>query len=101
MNVGELVAKIVKVRAERGFVTDPLKIHLLLTEEVGEIAGELKRLWSKNYDPFDASRLAEEIADVFCLLSALANEFNIDLEQAVQQKFFEADGQRTWKTAAE
>jgi NTP pyrophosphatase (non-canonical NTP hydrolase) len=73
-------------------------LHTL--EEVGEIAGELKRLWSKNYDPFDASRLAEEIVDVFCLLSALAHEFDIDLEQAVRKKFFEADGQRTWKTAA-
>jgi hypothetical protein len=30
MNIGELVAEIVQVRAERGFVTDPLKICIHL-----------------------------------------------------------------------
>ena len=70
----QLSKRIVEKRAERGFVTDPLKIHLLLTEEVGEVAGELKRSWSKNYDGLSRERLAEEISDVFCLLVALANE---------------------------
>lgn len=46
-DINQLSQRIVEKRAERGFVTDPLKIHLLLTEEVGEIAGELKRSWSK------------------------------------------------------
>ncbi|MBT7914681.1 hypothetical protein HN588_12320 [Candidatus Bathyarchaeota archaeon] len=40
MQMAELVDKIVAKRAERGFVTDPLKIYVLLTEEVGEIAAE-------------------------------------------------------------
>ena len=31
-------------RAERGFVTDPVKLQVLLTEEVGEIAAEIKKL---------------------------------------------------------
>lgn len=101
MDTAELVAEIVAGRAERGFVTDPLKIYLLLAEEVGEIAGELKRLWSQNYEPFETERLADEIADVFCLLAALANEFEIDLETAVRRKVFDADGQRRWRSAAD
>ena len=94
-----LSQRIVEKRAERGFVTDPLKIHLLLTEEVGEIAGELKRSWSKNYSEFSQERLAEEISDVFCLLVALANEYDIQIEEAVEKKFFGKDEARGWKTA--
>ncbi|MCP4140058.1 MAG: hypothetical protein GY755_07175 [Chloroflexi bacterium] len=98
MSLNDLVKKIAKKRSERGFVTDPLKIHMLLTEEVGEIAAELKKLWSKNYDGFDKNKLAEELSDTFCLLAAMANECEIDLEKAVQDKFFEKDGKRAWKT---
>lgn len=87
-------------RAERGFVTDPLKIQLLLTEEVGEISAELKRTWSKNYDDFSRERLSEEIADCFCLLAALAHEFEIDIEEAVEQKFFQKDQNRGWQSEA-
>jgi len=101
MQIAELVAKIVAKRTERGFVTDPLKIHVLLTEEIGEVAAELKRTWSKNYSEFSRDKLGEEIADVFCLLAALANEFDIDIERSVKEKFFEADESRTWRSAAQ
>jgi NTP pyrophosphatase (non-canonical NTP hydrolase) len=97
----ELQRRIVQIRAERGFVTDPLKIYILLTEEVGEVSSELQRLWSKNYDDFDTNRLADELADVFVLLTALANAFEIDLEEAVQTKFVEKDAQREWKSRPE
>ncbi len=78
--LGELAAQVVKKREERGFVTDPLKLHVLLTEEMGEVAAELKRTWSVNYESFSKERLAEEIADSFCLLVALADRFGIDIE---------------------
>ncbi|NJN81407.1 MAG: hypothetical protein HC802_03415 [Caldilineaceae bacterium] len=81
------------------FVTDPTQIQILLTEEVGEISSELKRLWSVNYDTFDRTRLANEIADVFVLLAALASEFEIDIAEAVESKFFAKDAQRSWKSA--
>ncbi len=86
------------MRSQRGFVTDPLKIHLMLTEEVGEIAAELKRLWSQNYDEFDRKRLADEISDAFVLLSALASEFEVDLESAIESKFIQSDDKREWKS---
>ena len=101
MHLEELIQRIVSKRSERGFVTDPLKLHILLSEEVGEIAGELKKIWSKNYPTFEREKLSEEIADVFCLLAALANEFEIDIEKAVEAKFFTADESRAWRTAVQ
>tara|TARA_R110001583_G_scaffold67490_9_gene192980 strand:- start:3778 stop:4110 length:333 start_codon:yes stop_codon:yes gene_type:complete len=95
----DLQARIVNTRHERGFVTDPLKLQILLTEEVGEISAELKRLWSQNYDAFSRERVANELADTFVLLSALASEFDIDLESAVESKFFNSDSERKWASA--
>ena len=74
---------------------------MLLSEEIGEIASALKRLWSKNYGEFDRDQLQEEIADVFVLLAALATEFDIDIEEAVVDKFFQKDSTREWKSAIE
>ncbi len=64
---------------------------------MGEVAKELKRTWSANYDAFNQAQLADEIADVFVLLSALASTFEIDI--AVETKFFDKDGKRTWNMA--
>ena len=98
--LADLQNAISKTRAERGFVTDPVKLQVLLTEEVGEITAEIKKLWSVNYDDFNRDRLQEEIADVFVLLAALATRFDIDIEEAVTTKFFGKDGAREWKSAA-
>ena len=95
----DLQARIANTRKERGFVTDPIKIQIMLTEEVGEVSAELKRLWSKNYDAFSKGRVANELADTFVLLSALASEFDIDLEEAVEAKFFKSDSKRKWASA--
>lgn len=82
-------------------MTDPAKLQVLLSEEIGEIASEIKGLGSQNYDEFSQARLKEEIADVIVLLVALADQFDIDIEQAVVEKFFEKDGLRKWKSAIE
>ena len=97
--LADLQKAISETRAERGFVTDPVKIHLLLTEEVGEIASELKKLWSINYGDFNCHQLQEEIADAFVLLAALATQFDINIEGAVVDKFFRKDRAREWKSA--
>ncbi len=94
----EIQRRIKETRKKRGFVTDPNKIQILLVEEIGEISSELKRLWSKNYDRFDPARLGDEIADAFVLLVALAAEFEIDIADAVEAKFFTKDSERTWKS---
>jgi NTP pyrophosphatase (non-canonical NTP hydrolase) len=49
----------------------------------------------------DRRRLGDEIADVFVLLAAIAEKFDIDIEQAVAEKFFQKDGLREWKSAIE
>ena len=56
-SVADLQASIVETRARRGFVTDPLKLLALLTEEVGEVASEIKGSWSDNYGEFSRNRL--------------------------------------------
>ena len=99
-NLIDIQKRISDERTRRGFVKDPIKIAILLSEEVGEIASELKRLWSKNYDDFSEERLTEEIADTFVTLAALANQFDIDIEKAVERKFFGKDANREWKSAA-
>lgn len=90
-----LQRKISDIRAQRGFFTDPLKIMIHLTEEIGEVASQVRRTWSVNPDDFDQSQLEDEIAEVFVILTALANQFDIDIEQAVVKKFFESDSNRT------
>ena len=60
--------RVVETREERRFTQDPLRMLALLSEEIGEIAGELKRTWSNNYPPFDREDLADEISDAFVLL---------------------------------
>ena len=98
-NLTDLQKRIADERGKRGFVTDPVKLAVLLSEEIGEIASELKRLWSINYDEFRADRLKEEVADTFVILVALANQFDIDIEEAVEGKFFGKDAQREWKSS--
>ena len=95
----DLQRRVVQLRAERGFTTDPLRLYTLLNEEIGEIAGQLKRTWSPNYAPFEKSDLAEEVADCMVLLLALAERFDIDVAQAIENKFFRKDSDRVWQTA--
>jgi len=97
-DISEIQRKISEVRRKRGFVTDPTKIQILLTEEIGEISSELKKLWSINYDEFNPDRVSDEIADAFVLLCALASEFDIDIGQAVKSKFFSKDAERAWNS---
>ena len=97
----DLQRRIAAVRAERGFTTDPVRLLALLVEEVGEVAGELKKTWSANYPDLVVDELADELADVFVLLSALASEHDIDLGEAVTTKFFERDSTRQWASAGQ
>ena len=58
----------------------------------------LKGSWSPNYPPVDAQQLGSEFADFFVLIAALASQFEVDLEAATRSKFFDADGDREWKS---
>lgn len=95
----ELQRAIAQVRADRGFTNDPLRIFTLFNEEVGEAARELKKAWSPNYGAQEGAKLAEELADCFVALCALASAHDIDLSAAVENKFFETDEKRDWASA--
>lgn len=83
----------------RGFTRDPVHLVVLLAEEVGEIAREVKKRWSPNYDRFDPQRLGRELADVFVLIAALASEAGVDIADTVEEKFFREDSEREWRSA--
>ena len=95
----ELQDLVGKIRRERGFTMEPLRVFTLLTEEIGEVARELKRTWSPNYQAFSKEDLEDEIADVLVCVLALANQFEIDVEKALTKKLLDKDGRRHWKSA--
>jgi NTP pyrophosphatase (non-canonical NTP hydrolase) len=95
----EIQSLVGKTRQERGFTMDPLRIFALLTEEVGEVSSELKRAWSPNYEAFSPKDLGNELADVLVCLLALANQFDIDVEEALREKLLHKDSRRIWKSA--
>jgi NTP pyrophosphatase (non-canonical NTP hydrolase) len=92
-----LQAKVAALRKERGFTQDPERVLLLLVEEVGEVAQQLKRTWSPNYDSFTKNAIAEELADVLFVLLGLAELLDVDLAEAMKKKTVQ-DGERKWKS---
>jgi len=73
---------------------------LLLSEEVGELARAIRDAGgiSTKYETKgrDKSELSEEFADVLNYLFDLANDFDIDLEEAYRAKH-EKNKTRTWE----
>ena len=100
MELKEIQRQGKQMREKRGFTMEPDHIFMMLAEEVGEVAGELKRVWSKNYEKFAVEDLEDELADVMVLLLALANQFDIDMETAVRSKIGKDEG-RNWVSAQE
>lgn len=84
---------------ERGFADQtPLQASLLLVEEVGELMKCIRKSHAnmrvdknKTYE-FDP---AGEIADIFIVLTCIANQLEVDMEQAFRAKE-DANKKRTW-----
>lgn len=81
----ELQSFIATLIKEKGWSTDPNEIFVLLTEEVGEVAKEVRRTWKKGVADVRPA-LAAELADVLFYVADLANVHGIDLAQAVRDK---------------
>jgi NTP pyrophosphatase (non-canonical NTP hydrolase) len=79
-------------RRERGFEDTPERLMILLTEEVGEIATEIRKHWKGLAEP---RRLAYEIIDALTYLVRMARGFGADLEQAVIEKE-RLNSKRSW-----
>jgi NTP pyrophosphatase (non-canonical NTP hydrolase) len=79
-------------RQERGFEDSPEHLIMLLTEEVGEIATEVRKSWKGRGDP---AHLGHELIDALTYVLRLAGHFAVDLEQAVRDKEAQ-NATRTW-----
>ncbi len=88
-----------KMIMARGFEEEtPQDILMLLTEELGELAKEVRKTTKVKLDrnADKTPNLGNEIADVFNYLLALCVAENIDLLQAFKQKE-EINLRREWK----
>lgn len=89
-----------ELEVERGFKDQTATEKcLLLGEEIGELFKAVRRCEGLKVDPDSLIREVEhELADVFIYLCAIANRYDIDLEQAFRSK--EAlNRQRKWLSA--
>lgn len=98
-SVRELQEYTKKMIEARGFSGEtPKDIMLLLTEELGELAKEVRKSTNLKID-VNSSRIQnidKEIADVFIYIMSLCVATNIDLFQAYKSKE-EINFNRTWK----
>ncbi|MDH4247370.1 MAG: hypothetical protein OEW39_06095 [Deltaproteobacteria bacterium] len=90
--LNELVLHVEAKRRERAFEDTPESLMILLTEEVGEVATELRRRWKGQEDP---QRAGHELVDALTYLFRLAFVFQINLEQALLDKERE-NAKRIW-----
>ena len=83
----------------RGFENEtPKDIMLLLTEEIGELAREIRKLSGIKMDIEKEYKTgaSEEIADVFIYILSMCKVLNIDLLEAFKNKE-KINLKRTWK----
>lgn len=60
----------------------------VLTEEVGELARVMARRYGdQSFKAGEKDNLADEMADVLWVLTCLANQTEVDLEQAMERNF--------------
>lgn len=84
------------IEVERGFdAQGPIEKCLLLGEETGEL---FKAVRTQEGLPIETSggAVADELADIFIYLCAIANRYDIDLEKAFRAKE-ERNAKRTWR----
>ena len=98
--LSEFQAYVSEMEAERGFTEEtPAQKCLVLTEEVGELCKEIRKLEGvKMADNYREGNVANEIADVLLVLTTLANRLNVDLATALATKETKNNA-RTWKKA--
>lgn len=102
----------ISLDAEKGFETDPYFNFISFSEEIGELARVLRRLWIKQIglqreglQPVEAQqqavdtyreRIKDELADTLAYLLKLSNYAGIDLEEAYLEKM-DINTRRLWK----
>lgn len=86
-----------KLELQRGFDNqNALEKCLLLGEEMGELFKAIRKAMKLKTDiNSNIGSVKEEIADILIYLCAIANRFEIDIEQAFREKE-EINKQRQW-----
>lgn len=93
MSLGQVQSHVETKRRERRFEEGPERLALLLTEEVGEIATEVRKGWKNMADP---ERAGMEVIDALCYTLRLAWCEGVDIEAAITQKEQQNAG-RVWQ----
>jgi NTP pyrophosphatase (non-canonical NTP hydrolase) len=88
---------VAELEVERNFMEQTvIEKCLLLGEEVGELFKSIRKKEGLNIDlNSNTSQISYELADIFIFLCAIANRYNIDLEQAFRSKE-EINKKRNW-----
>lgn len=89
---------VTKLERERGFIHQTiLEKCLLLGEEIGELFKSVRKSQQIKIDEnSDVKDIGDELADIFIYLCAIANRFDINLEQAFREKE-EKNKERRWE----
>lgn len=88
-----------ELKVERGFSTDDKAFEcMLMAEEIGELFSAIRKNMKGGSigSGSTAGNVKLELADVLIYLCSIANQHNIDLEEAFREKE-EINKQRTWK----
>lgn len=98
-NLNEIQEYISKMMKANGFDNTPLELFCYLTEEIGELAKEIRKT-EKNMD-MDVKKeykscLKDEIADVFIYLLAICDSYDINLLKSFKDKE-KINLKRVWK----
>ena len=88
---------VAQLEIERGFSGQNAQTKcLLMGEEVGELFKAVRKAEGVAIDPESKTgEIGDELTDIFIYLCAIANRYNIDLEQAFLTKE-ERNKQRKW-----
>lgn len=98
-NLNEIQKYITKMMEVKGFNNTPLELLCYLTEEVGELAKEIRKNESNmemDINKKYSSNIKDELADVFIYVLTIADKYNIDLLDALKRKET-INLERTWE----
>ncbi|MDD2840657.1 MAG: MazG nucleotide pyrophosphohydrolase domain-containing protein [Rickettsiales bacterium] len=88
-----------ELKIERGFSTEDKPFEcMLMAEEIGELFSAIRKNMKGGSVGSGSviGNVKHELADVFIYLCSIANQHDIDLEEAFREKE-EINKQRTWK----
>lgn len=98
-NLNEIQKYITKMMEVNGFNNTPLELLCYLTEEVGELAKEIRKNESNmemDINKKYSSNIKDELADLFIYVLTIADKYNIDLLDALKRKET-INLERTWE----